>query len=222
MSHFPRQKDGKSSTPMHAPSVPLNKTLINSSVTVTKPTPYTFDAFHLLALDPNPLTLPPAPFNSAELEDALRSTARDGAQALLNQLLSTLPITSTPSGVLLTLPPGSTPLPREKPLPPEKAATKWEQFARKKGITKKKREGKMVYDEATGEWIPRYGFKGANKKGDDAWIVEVDEKKEKQLEEEGKGRTIRTENRRQRVERVKRNERKQRANERRARKGIKG
>ncbi len=77
-------------------------------VTVTKPTPYTFDLGLLLANDPNPLLL------QSNLEDDLSTTARDGAQALLNQLLSTCPITSTPSGVLLSLPPISTPLPREK------------------------------------------------------------------------------------------------------------
>src|SRR5436305_12796441 len=98
-SRFPRPKDGKCSTPL--PNVSILTNLTNSSVTVTKPTPYTFDAFHLLVQDPNPLALPSTPSSSAELEDVLRSTARDGAQALLNQLLTTLPITSTPSGVLL-------------------------------------------------------------------------------------------------------------------------
>jgi len=79
-------------------------------VTVQKPTPYTFDLGLLLANDPNPLLL-----NSAEnLEDDLAATARDGAQALLNQLLSTCPIASTPAGVLLSLPTPSTSLPREK------------------------------------------------------------------------------------------------------------
>lgn len=77
-------------------------------VTVNKPTPYTFDLGLLLANDPNPLVL------NGELEDDLAATARDGAQALLNQLLGTCPVTSTPSGVLLTLPAPSTSLPREK------------------------------------------------------------------------------------------------------------
>jgi regulator of ribosome biosynthesis len=77
-------------------------------VTVNKPTPYTFDLGLLLANDPNPLLL------EGNLEDDLAATARDGAQALLNQLLSTCPITSTPAGVLLTLPPPTTTLPREK------------------------------------------------------------------------------------------------------------
>ena len=77
-------------------------------VAVTKPTPYTFDLGLLLTNDPNPLQ------RTGNLEDDLSSTARDGAQALLNQLLSTCPISSTPAGVLLSLPATSTQLPREK------------------------------------------------------------------------------------------------------------
>jgi regulator of ribosome biosynthesis len=79
-------------------------------VQVQKPTPYTFDLGLLLAQDANPLQLSPA----AQLEEALAATARDGAQALINQLLSTCPITSTPSGVLLSLPAIESRIPREK------------------------------------------------------------------------------------------------------------
>jgi regulator of ribosome biosynthesis len=77
-------------------------------ITVQKPTPYTFDLGLLLACDPNPLLTP------TTLEADLAATARDGAQALLNQLLSTCPIASTPNGVLLSLPSIETRLPREK------------------------------------------------------------------------------------------------------------
>lgn len=79
-------------------------------VTVQKPTPYTFDLGLLIANDPNPL-LTPTP---STLEADLAATARDGAQALLNQLLGTCPIASTPNGVLLSLPAIETRLPREK------------------------------------------------------------------------------------------------------------
>ena len=79
-------------------------------VQVQKPTPYTFDLGLLLANDPNPLVLT----TKANLEEDLAATARDGAQALLNQLLSTCPIASTPNGVLLSLPGIETRLPREK------------------------------------------------------------------------------------------------------------
>ncbi|KAL8828800.1 MAG: hypothetical protein Q9191_002387 [Dirinaria sp. TL-2023a] len=181
------------------------------SVTVTKPIPYTFDLGNLLCNDANPL--PPHPS-----EALLHSTARDSAQALINQLLTQCPIKSSPtSGLLMTLPPCTTPLPREKPLPAEKAETKWEKFAKKKGIQVKRRgEGKTVYDEAAGEWVPKWGYKGQNKEGEGDWLVEVDEKKEVAM---GDGKEVRGERRRERKERVRRKERKDRANERKSRKG---
>ena len=80
------------STPAPKPS--------NLPILVSKPTPYTFDLGLLCAFDPNPLQLS----SSENLEADLAATARDGAQALLNQLLSTCPIVSTPAGVLLPLP----------------------------------------------------------------------------------------------------------------------
>lgn len=79
-------------------------------VTVTKPTPYTFDLGLLMAEDPNPLQIS----SKETLEADLAANARDGAQVLINQLLSTCPIASTPAGVLLTLPGIETRLPREK------------------------------------------------------------------------------------------------------------
>ncbi|KAK0119252.1 Rhodanese- sulfurtransferase [Cadophora gregata] len=184
-------------------------------VVVNKPTPYTFDLGLLLASDPNPVLLT----TSEKLEEDLAATARDGAQALLNQLLSTCPIASTPNGVLLSLPEIETRLPREKPLPPPKEQTTWEKFALKKGIKSKTAEQrkKMVYDEATGEWVPKWGYKGANKAGENDWIVEVDEKKERERKE---GTERQGDGRRARVERVKRGERLQRKNERKER--IKG
>ncbi|MCJ1441828.1 MAG: Rhodanese- sulfurtransferase [Stictis urceolatum] len=180
------------------------------SVAVNKPIPYTFDLGNLLCNDSN--SVPP---NLTEAD--IKAISRDCAQGLLNQLLTTCEITSHPTdGVLLSLPPCTTPLPREKPLPPPKEQTKWEKFARKKGIKDKKRsEGKMVYDEEKGDWVPKWGYKGKNKDDENDWLVEVDEKKESELKE---GETMRGQNRRDRVERAKRNERKQRANEAKARK----
>ncbi|CAL3962104.1 unnamed protein product [Diplocarpon coronariae] len=182
-------------------------------VVVNKPTPYTFDLGLLLASDPNPLLLT----SSENLEGDLAATAREGAQALLNQLLSTCPIASTPNGVLLSLPEIETRLPREKPLPPPKAQTTWERFAAKKGIKAKTAEQrkKMVYDDASGEWVPKWGYKGANKAGENDWIVEVDEKKERERKE---GTERQGDGRRERKEKVRRNERLQRANDRKARK----
>lgn len=57
-------------------------------------------------------------------------------------------------------------------MPSEKPATRWERFAKEKGIRKRKHESKKVYDEATGEWKDRYGFKRAEKDGRD-WLREA-------------------------------------------------
>ncbi|KAI2606681.1 ribosomal biogenesis regulatory protein [Hypoxylon sp. NC1633] len=161
-------------------------------VAVTKPTPYTFDLGLLLANDPNPLsTSTPAdapsdqiPTSAAALEAQLTAVARDGAQALINQLLSTLPLSTTTSGVLLSLPTSTTPLPREKPLPTPKAPTKWEQFAARKGIKPKTREQRRAkaqqYNEETGDWERTWGYDkgGAMKRREEGavphdWVVEV-------------------------------------------------
>ncbi|KAI4719786.1 ribosomal biogenesis regulatory protein [Aureobasidium sp. EXF-10727] len=178
-------------------------------VTVTKPIPYTFDLGNLLCNDTNPL-----PVVSQLSESDIKNAARDCAQALINQLLSTCPITKSDdsTSVTLALPTPTTHLPREKPVPEEKPMTKWQEFAKKKGIKDKKRDGKLVYDQASGEWLPKYGYKGKNKDGENDWLVEVDDKKTRK---DGSEHDARKERREERVERVKRNERRMRANERR-------
>lgn len=185
-------------------------TKCDRSVQVNKPTPYTFDLGNLLVNDPNPL-------ESSPDEDVLASTARDCAQALINQLLTTCPVESTSEGVLLNLPTPSIPLPREKPIPADKEPTKWEQFAAKKGIKNKKKDTNLVYDETSSEWVPKWGYKGKNKELDNQWLVEVDEKKEEQT---GVAGDARKEGRAERKEKMKRQERRERANQARsARKG---
>ena len=178
-------------------------TTTNRNVTVSKPIPYTFDLGNLLCSDANPL---PNEHTNADIDAA----ARDCAQGLINQLLTTCAITSTQEGVSISLPDANTPLPREKSIPTPKEPTKWELFAKKKGIAAKRKEGNKVYDEASGEWVPKYGY-GAPKKGEDDWLVEVDEKKESASGEAG---DVRKERREERMERIKRQERRERANER--------
>ncbi|CAO1624592.1 unnamed protein product [Parajaminaea phylloscopi] len=103
------------------------------------------------------------------------ASAHKALSSLFASLISTLPVTmNADHGPILSLPLPSTPLPRAKPLAKPKPLTKWQQFARKKGIAEnKKKEGKLVYDEDTKEWVPRWGFKGANKKVQEQWIHEV-------------------------------------------------
>jgi regulator of ribosome biosynthesis len=78
----------------------------------------------------------------------------------------------------------------------------------------------MVFDEVTGEWVPKWGYKGRNKAGEKDWIVEVDDRKEAERKEKGgAGAERQGDGRRERKEKVRRNERLQRANERKGRKG---
>lgn len=75
------------------------------------------------------------------------------------------------------------------------------------------RRKNAVFNEETGEWEKKWGYKG--KKGDGVqqdWLVELDDKqvsKERGLDD---GKTIRNEGKRERMERLRRQERKERAN----------
>lgn len=79
------------------------------------------------------------------------------------------------------------------------------------------RKKNLVFDEEKGEWVKKWGYKG--KKGEEDWLVELDDKKigkEKTLDE---GTGIRGEGKRDRMERVRRQQRKERSNESRGKKG---
>ena len=110
-------------------------------------------------------------FHSEDLEAYLQSNARDGVQALLNALFA-LPSTPSPDGPVAKLPPPLTQLPRAKPLPKPKTLTKWEKFAKEKGISHRKKE-KAVWDEEKQEWVNRWGWKGKNKELEEQWLTEV-------------------------------------------------
>lgn len=155
----------------------------SKSVSVEKPIPNTYDLGNLATFDPNPLEN--AKLAGPEKEEYLALVTRDNLQLLINQVLS-LPIKTTTDShgssghdstmTLIQLPDPATPLPREKAIPKAKPLTKWEQFAARKGIKAKAKDGKMVYDEATGEWVPKWGYKGKNKALDDQWLVEIEDK----------------------------------------------
>ena len=151
-----------------------------------KPQPLTCDLGHLLCNDPNPLPSLRSATTDAEREAIIASTARDCAQTLINQLLTNCPITrSEGEDLQISLPVPEFQLPREKPVPKEKEKSKWEKFAAKKGIQKKRKDGKLEFDEAKGDWKPKYGYKGKNTDAGGDWLVEVDEKAEKEGAEDG-------------------------------------
>eukprot|EP00924_Labyrinthula_sp_SR-Ha-C_P008015 snap_masked-scaffold_11-processed-gene-0.5-mRNA-1 protein AED:0.13 eAED:0.13 QI:0/-1/0/1/-1/1/1/0/234 len=74
----------------------------------------------------------------------------------------------------VTLPKQVTVLPRQKPLPRKKPETRWEKFAKEKGINKKKRE-RLVLDEETGEYVPRWGGRSAQNNKKVNWVEELKE-----------------------------------------------
>ena len=63
-------------------------------------------------------------------------------------------------------------MPRATKIPEAKPMTKWEKFAREKGIKKQKKD-RMVYDEHHQEYRPRFGYKRANAGIEDMPVVEV-------------------------------------------------
>ena len=56
-------------------------------------------------------------------------------------------------------------------VPKPKALTKWEKYAKEKGIAKTK-QSRMVWDQTSREWKPRWGYKKAATEDDD-WVTEV-------------------------------------------------
>ena len=56
-------------------------------------------------------------------------------------------------------------------VPAAKKKTRWEEYAQKKGINKRKK-GRMEWDDAAKEWRPRWGYKRANDVTKD-WVIEV-------------------------------------------------
>merc|ERR1719401_2893741 len=65
-------------------------------------------------------------------------------------------------------------LPRQRPVPKVKAKTRWQKFMEEKNMQKRKRS-KMVWDEVSGDWKPRWGYKSAKKSEEHAkdWMIEV-------------------------------------------------
>ncbi|KAK0567187.1 Rhodanese- sulfurtransferase [Tilletia horrida] len=140
--------------------------------------PLELDAGLLLSVDPNPLDANLFPSSSSSsssaalIDEHLHARVQQATQSLFNAVFS-LPVSRHPDhGPIVTLPPPLLTLPREKPLPKAKPLTKWEKFARAKGINKRRKD-KMIFDDDQQEWVPRWGYKGANKKEEEQWLHPV-------------------------------------------------
>mmetsp|Transcript_2293 Transcript_2293/g.3320 ORF Transcript_2293/g.3320 Transcript_2293/m.3320 type:complete len:483 (-) Transcript_2293:54-1502(-) len=107
-------------------------------------------------------------------EEYLLEKARDGCAKLLTALFE-LPVERSDAGPKGLLPAHfEIKTPRSLPPPAAKKETRWEKFAKERGIAvnKKKRESK-VWDETTGTWMYRHGYKKANSDSTEWPIMEV-------------------------------------------------
>lgn len=77
-------------------------------------------------------------------ENYLLSLARDNVQLLLNEIWQ-LPTERVEECIVAKLPAPAFVLPRQRKCPVAKPLTKWEKFAKEKGIQKKKKD-KKVFD----------------------------------------------------------------------------
>jgi regulator of ribosome biosynthesis len=119
--------------------------------------PLDIDAGHLLVSDAAPLDFT---YTAPDREELASMRARGVLQRLIAELFA-LPSETDVSGRFAQLPEGETTFPRLRALPPsEKPLTKWEQFAKDKGIKKRKRT-KHVFDEQSDEWKRRHGYQRA-------------------------------------------------------------
>ncbi|KAK3132633.1 hypothetical protein QOZ80_6AG0525420 [Eleusine coracana subsp. coracana] len=120
---------------------------------------YEVDLGNLMAYDPSH-HVTAAASNRAELRETCLQKATELAQAVADVLFA-LPPNEDRDGPIVRLPPPATRLPREKHLPKPKPPTKWEQFAKMKGITKHKKN-KREWDEQTKSWKRTYGYDRVN------------------------------------------------------------
>uniref|UniRef100_A0A914WVB3 Ribosome biogenesis regulatory protein n=1 Tax=Plectus sambesii TaxID=2011161 RepID=A0A914WVB3_9BILA len=145
-------------------SVVFKSTEVNKSVEPR------IDLGHLLIEDLDPTEIKECPSNEELLE-----TTRDNVQYLFNQIWQ-LETVRIEDAICVKLPTTTTRLPREKPVPSVRGRTKWEQYAQDKGIRKHKKD-KLVWDEQTKAWKPRFGYRRGNDNTKD-WMIEIPDQKD--------------------------------------------
>lgn len=110
--------------------------------------------------------------SSSEKEGELRDAAVKTGQSLIQAIFS-LPVEDSEYGPLVSLPDkDGIKLPRAQRIPEPKPETKWEKYAREKGIKNTKKD-RMVYDEENDVYRPRYGYKSIKSVIDDTPVVEI-------------------------------------------------
>lgn len=101
----------------------------------------------------------------------MRNLTRDNVQLLLNQIWE-LPTERVEEAIVVKLPPATFILPRSRHVPKPKPLTKWQEFAKSKGIDKKKKS-KLKWDDQLQKWVPLYGFQRSAAQKEKDWLIEV-------------------------------------------------
>jgi len=117
------------------------------------PSVFDFDLGNLLVFDRQEQ-------NDLENEAGIKNLTGRCVQELFEKVFN-LRVTGSELGPLAKLPYPRTPIPREKPIPEVAPMTRWEKFAKEKGIKKRKR-GRMVWDDTTESYKPRWGMDRVN------------------------------------------------------------
>ncbi|CAK9290300.1 unnamed protein product [Gordionus sp. m RMFG-2023] len=125
-----------------------------------------FDIGNLLVYNPAPIFS-----NIKNYNDIIRDITHANVKQLLNRI-NKLESERKEDVIVVKLPPCETRLPREKRIPIAKPNTKWEAFAKSKGIKDKKKE-RMVFDEVTKSWKPAWGYNRANDEKTKNWLIEL-------------------------------------------------
>lgn len=96
-------------------------------------------------------------------DEYLLQKATEGATQLIEALWQ-LPTQRSDAGPLMTLPTyNALEIPRALPPPPPKAETRWEKFAKERGLPlNKEKRSRKVWDEASKSWKFRHGYEKAN------------------------------------------------------------
>nr|ACO15236.1 Ribosome biogenesis regulatory protein homolog [Caligus clemensi] len=106
-------------------------------------------------------------------EEFIKSRTRDNLQILVNDIWC-LETSRVEDAIVVSLPVPITRLPREKPLPKEKPLTRWEAYAKSKGIVNNKsKKSRLLWDDSVREWVPRFGYKKAQAEVKKTWIMEL-------------------------------------------------
>jgi len=144
-----------------------------ASITVDKPIELELDLGNILAVDDNQ-TDQSKLADSDEREDYLLELARDNTQILVNAIWN-LPTERVEEVVVAKFPAPAFKLPREKPLPAPKQLTKWEKYAKEKGIVKKKKKDRVVWDDVVKKWVPQFGYKKKQAEDEKNWVIPIKE-----------------------------------------------